>query len=287
MEPNAEGDFKPRTAANAFWGWLKAGVGWRYRGFVQRLRFVTRRLPTKSETDQYLLENGRYDAERYWADRHNRYRHSFLGVGDISRSEDENIQDYVLAVKTLTALLGNLSFDPRGRTALDIGCGNGFWTAILQRWGIASYIGVDITDALFDLLRERHPAFTFVAGKFEHLALSPGFELISMIDVTQHITDDAELAGVLTRIRALMAAEGIFIVTFWNAQRSQESFYEVFRPFSFYTTVLAGMAHTRPVRFRDKFVAAFFNPERRADPRSAPLLPRESIVEVVRQITAT
>jgi len=230
------------------------------------------------------LDSSGYDPKKYWSERHNRFRHSFRGVGNISRSEDANIQDYVAAVDTIGDVLRAVACDPRGKAVLDIGCGNGFWTGILQKWGVASYTGIDITDALFDLLRKRYPTLQFMAGKFQQLPLRPGFQLVTMIDVTQHITDDAELREILKRVRSLLSEDGVFVVTFWNQERPQEVFYETFRPFSFYTDALAGMTHTQPARFRDKFIAAFCQPGRRPDHDSIEPLPRRSILEIANQI---
>jgi SAM-dependent methyltransferase len=232
------------------------------------------------------LDDGRYDAKRYWADRHRSNRHGFRGVGDIDRSDEENIKDYMSAVGSITQLFSIASFNPTGKKVLDVGCGNGFWTGVFQEWDVASYTGVDITDTLFDLLRERHPHLSFMAGDLEQLPLDPGFELITMIDVTQHVTEDVQLRRMLMRLRILLAKDGVFIVTFWNQLRPQENFYEIFRLFSFYTQALDGMAHTQPIRFRDKFVAAFFHQERHLDQVSPKSLPKASILEIARRIVS-
>jgi len=182
--------------------------------------------------------------------------------------------------------LASLPSTRLARNVLDVGCGNGFWTGVFQEWDVASYTGVDITDTLFDLLRERHPHLSFMAGDLEQLPLDPGFELITMIDVTQHVTEDAQLRRMLMRLRSLLAKDGVFIVTFWNQLRPQENFYEIFRLFSFYTQALDGMAHTQPIRFRDKFVAAFFHQERHLDQVSPKSLPKASILEIARRIVS-
>ena len=233
------------------------------------------------------LEGGHYDAARYWADRHNRFRHSFRGVGDTSRSEEENVHDYMIAVDAIANLLRSVSCDPRGKAILDIGCGNGFWTGIFQKWGVANYTGIDITDALFVQLRDRYPALEFIAGDFQQLPLRSGFQIITMIDVSQHVTSDTQLQGMLRRARSLLAKDGVFIITFWDQARPQENFYETFRLFGSYTAALHGMAHTEPMRYRDKFIAAFYDPERKPDDVSAQPMSREAIAGIVKQILAT
>ena len=122
-----KGKMRANTSKKGVWNWLAAGIAWRYRALVSRLQAIARLSKRGNIANPYILGNGRYDALRYWTDRHNRFRHSFRGVGDISRSEEENIRDYVHAVDTIANLLRSVSRDPRGKAMLDIGCGNGLW----------------------------------------------------------------------------------------------------------------------------------------------------------------
>jgi len=250
---------------NALYQWLKAGLAWRYRSLVGHLSSIKARFLRRPPENLYAGKNGDYDAARYWSDRHRRYLHSFRGVGDLSRSEAQNVADYSGAAAVMADLLRSVSCDPRGKSMLDIGCGNGFWAGVFREWRISKYTGVDITDALFPLLRDRYPAFHFLLGDLLELPFDRQFDLITMIDVTQHIVDDARLQRMLIRIRSLMSKDGVFIVTFWDEHRPQENFYEKFRLFSFYTDTLRGLAHTGPIRFRDKHVAAFYGAARRPD----------------------
>ena len=283
MEPG-EPDRRATTSSDAqAWDWLRQGLRWR----LQRLLgAIAKGSPPHRTPSPYVLPEGGYDAQRYWGDRHRRYRHSFRGVGDASKSEEQNLHEYVAAVGTIAELLAEVSFNPTGKSCLDIGCGNGFWTGILKAWGISAYTGVDITDALFDLLRNRFPDFRFISGSLPALPLEPGYQLITMIDVTQHITDDTELSRILEHVRALLAPDGVFVVTFWNQSRPQEQFYETFRPFAFYTASLEGLAHTAPRPFRDKFVAAFHDPRRRPEALRIEPLPAASILRVAEQVLA-
>jgi hypothetical protein len=105
-----------------------------------------------------------------------------------------------------------------------------------------------------------------------------------MIDVTQHIVEDAQLERILAQASSLLAKDGVLIVTFWNQERPRENFYETFRLFDFYTRALNGLAHTPPMRFRDKFVAAFYHADRQPDHATAEPLSRASILTVVEQI---
>jgi SAM-dependent methyltransferase len=227
-----------------------------------------------------------YDAKEYWARRHSKHRNSFRGVGNITRSEQENIADYVAAVMTVGDLFREIAFDPQGKTVLDIGCGNGFWADALTQWHVARYMGIDITDALFDLLRSRFPTYEFLCGRLQELPIEGPFDLIVMIDVTQHIVDDDELRSALGRIRSLLAKHGVFIVTLWNQMRPREDAHETFRLFSFYRDALAGMTFTEPTKFRDKSIAAFYHPGRVPDSNPPPSPSERTIIDIANRIIA-
>lgn len=281
MKPNLSD--AQEAEQHGLWHRLRGGLGWRYRRWIGHLRALARRVARKAP-DRYLLGTGGYDAARYWSERHRKHLHGFRGVGDLSRTETENVADYVSAADQMADLLRAAGCDPRGKSMLDIGCGNGFWAGVFLRWGIASYTGIDITEALFRLLRKRFPRFRFICGDLRSIALNGEFNLVTMIDVTQHIVEDATLERMLARARALLAEDGVLVVTFWNQERPQEDFYEKFRSFGFYTRALDGMAHKEPMRFRDKFIAAFYSADRTPDGTAVEPLPRAAVLEVAAHI---
>ncbi len=256
--------------------------------FTQRIRNILLHSNSRcgtllSDADKYKSELG-YNAKHYWADRLGAHRNSFRGVGNITLSDDENIAQYAGAVDVLSKLFRSVEFNPSKKTVLDIGCGNGFWSGVFNQWQVMTYTGFDITDVMFEILRNRHPNFSYIAGDFLNAQVESNYDLISMIDVTQHIIDDSRLYLMLQRIRSLLASDGVFIVTFWNEVRESVNFYEVFRPFGFYTKALDGFVHTPPLRFRDKYVSAFTFPGRKKDEPLAKCLSEEQIVTIANNI---
>ena len=107
-----------------------------------------------------------------------------------------------------------------------------------------------------------------------------------MSDMSQHVTSDAWLQGMQERVPSLLAKNGVFIVTFWNQVRPQESYYEAFRLFSFYSRALDRMAHMKSMPLRDKFIAASCDPMRHPDNASARSLSRETVADIAKQILA-
>src|SRR5262249_15116442 len=55
---------------------------------------------------------------------------------------------------TLCELIG----DTRGKTVLDVACGEGFYTRVLARRGAARVVGVDLSQGMIDLARQEEMA---------------------------------------------------------------------------------------------------------------------------------
>lgn len=60
--------------------------------------------------------------------------------------------------------------DVSGARVLDFGCGSGEWTPTLSRIG-ASYVGIDISDAMVDICRSRFPDHRFLSYDGERIPL--------------------------------------------------------------------------------------------------------------------
>lgn len=259
------------------------GIRWRLNSIANRLSL---RKKASRDINKYTSSGANYDAENYWKDRHATHAHSFRGVGNISLTEEENILQYTSAAHVFLGLLKEIGFKPEGSAALDIGCGNGFWTAILNELNIGSYTGIDITDALFSILRNRYPGYRFLSGKANDLVPNDKFDLITMIDVSQHITNDDELLGILKFVEKSLSNNGVFLVTTWNESREQENFYEKYRLFSFYSNAMQSLVHTDLVPFRDKYIAAFYHESRVIGAEQFNLVSDERINNICSEILA-
>lgn len=83
------------------------------------------------------------------------------------------------------------TLDLKGRRILDLGCGNGCYTAELARRG-GRVCGIDVQMSHLEAFRESIPR---VRGAGEELPFAPAsFEIVTMIEVLEHTTrDDATL----------------------------------------------------------------------------------------------
>src|SRR6516164_9357749 len=83
---------------------------------------------------------------------------------------------------------------------IDLGCGSGAFTHLLQRAGYAC-VGLDISGQLLRLARRRYPGIEFVQGDIEHLPFADGsFDAALLSGVVHHLPDPSRCAAETFRI---------------------------------------------------------------------------------------
>ncbi len=206
----------------------------------------------------------RYRPREFWNDL---LSESFdlRGVGHFRLTEDENRRMYEAKRALIDGALARHGIVPGPATrALEVGCGVGYWTAYLQSRGVRSYTGNDITPVSVATLSERFPAYRFVQGDIGDVPLpTASFDLAFMIDVTQHITDDATFARAMRNVWQALAPGAAFLVTFWDpgtnkflSTKLRLNRIERPRPLSAYTAAWGpGAAVLEVVPFNDKHLA--------------------------------
>ncbi|MHB8670320.1 MAG: class I SAM-dependent methyltransferase [Acidimicrobiales bacterium] len=102
---------------------------------------------------------------------------------------------------------------PLSASVLDIGSGVGYWVDYWSERGVSDLTGYDLTDAAVRTLTARHPALNFrqVDIGSPDLDVSRSFDVISVMAVLQHITDDARFLQALANIRRLLAPGGLLL----------------------------------------------------------------------------
>ena len=208
----------------------------------------------------YLAPGG-YRAERFWKRRHLRYKFDMRGVGNCGLTHAENVDDYRRATEVFLEHCQLHNVDFKRARMLDIGCGTGHYADVFRQAGGIRYVGIDITDALFADLRQRHPDFAFRKLDVTQDPVDGIYDLVIMIDVTQHITDEKRFAKTLQHVKACMAPQGLFIVTSWLDESARRSFYEVSRSMDAYRREFPEGQFSQPVRYRDKYLFAIQRPE--------------------------
>lgn len=199
----------------------------------------------------------KYQPAKYWSKRHKKYGFDIRGVGNCTLSKKENEISYQQARDTFLELCQSLDVDFTNIKILDIGCGSGFYTNIIKSQGGIDYTGVDITDVLFDEYAQRFPGFQFRKLDITEKSLNGHFDLIVMIDVTQHIVEDQKFSFAMQNIKSSLSKDGIFIVT----SKLTESFRQphkhvVQRTMDYYKSEFPNAIFSDPILFRDKYIFA-------------------------------
>jgi len=213
---------------------------------------ISRRISYIIHPKKYKTENG-YDAGKYWDERLSKYGFDLRGVGNIGLSHEANMEAYEEAKTFFREYLKNEGVEIEGRSILDIGCGTGFYADVFKNIA-RKYVGLDITDALFEKLHREYPNCDFVKKDVSSEEIEGDFDIIIMIDVTQHITNDDRFEFAMQNIKRHLNNGGIFIVTSWLRERAQKKFYERFRTIDYYKREFPDFDFGKPRPFRDKYV---------------------------------
>ncbi|MEO0095522.1 MAG: class I SAM-dependent methyltransferase [candidate division WOR-3 bacterium] len=166
-----------------------------------------------------------YDAERFWRDRFTRYHLSLRGAGNVNLTEEENRNMYKNSAKIILDLLKKINIDIVSAKVLEVGCGTGFYARLLYDHGLKDYCGLDITDVLFSALKEILPSYKFVKGDITKEGIEGSFDLILMINVTEHIVNPQKLSIAMRNVDKCLVDEGIFIVGAIMRESKRHLFY--------------------------------------------------------------
>jgi SAM-dependent methyltransferase len=152
-----------------------------------------------------------YEPEVYW-ERRLAADFSLRGTGHVGFSPGYN--DWVYRRKT-EVLARALAPASAGSRALDIGSGVGWVVGQLLKHGLRVE-GCDITDVAVRGLSEtyRGTAFFKAAVGSAPIPREPGtYDVVTMLDVAYHITDDSIWAAAVADIGRVLAPNGLLIIT--------------------------------------------------------------------------
>lgn len=187
------------------------------------------------------------------------------GVGHFRLTEAENRRMYDAKRDIVTEELARYGIPIDAATrVLEIGCGVGYWTDYARERGVTRYTGNDITPVSVATLTPRFPGYRFIQGDAGNVPLpAVAFDLGLMIDVTQHITNDAAFGRALRNLWQALAPGATLLITYWDpgtnrmlATKLRLNRIEKPRPLSRYTAVWGDGARvlgTAP--FNDKHLA--------------------------------
>lgn len=144
------------------------------------------------------------------------------GVGHFRKSNEENLKMYDEKKRIINGIIdkNNISINENTK-ALEIGCGVGYWTEYLKSFNVKDYTGNDIAEISIKNLKQSYPDYNFIRGDISETKLPENsFDLIFMIDVTQHITNDDRFNAAIENIWNSLKPGGYFFVTMWDPSKN-------------------------------------------------------------------
>jgi ubiquinone/menaquinone biosynthesis C-methylase UbiE len=114
-----------------------------------------------------------------------------------------------------------------GDKVLDLGCGNGRLFGLLREKNI-NYTGVDSSEGLIKIAKEKYPEEAFRFSVAEALSLSSSdssFNKIYCIAVLHHIPSDNFRLKFLEEAKRVLKNKGLLILTVWNLWSKKETFW--------------------------------------------------------------
>lgn len=130
---------------------------------------------------------------------------------DIASVYDESLPAHVVGhyLRKRTSFV--VQHCPRG-TGLDVGCGTGALAARLAQAGYAM-VGVDPSDGMLDVMRQRAPAISAVQGSGTALPFADDrFDLVISVAVMHHIADPADVRQTLCEMVRVVRPHGRVII---------------------------------------------------------------------------
>ena len=195
----------------------------------------------------------KYDPVKYWEKRL-KGNFNLIGVGNRRYSEEKNREMYDVKKNILSGVLKSMNIDIAGKKVLEIGCGVGYWTEYCRDSGCADYVGIDISETAVRTLQEEYPDYRFISGDVSELKMDEQFEIVLMIDVTQHIVDDEKFKKSMEFIKSSLEKNGHFVVTSWLRNKVRDKYYEKSRGIEYYKDIFADFSFSEPVAFNDKYL---------------------------------
>lgn len=120
---------------------------------------------------------------------------------------------YYFVKKTLGKVINQFPV----KKALDVGCGVGVIAKFILNFGRNIRVtGIDISSEAINLAKRNYPAVTFLVSDIESFETTKGYDLITAVDVIEHIKDDQ---FALRRMNLLLRDGGIIVLSLPHSMR--------------------------------------------------------------------
>ena len=168
-----------------------------------------------------------YKSEKYWEDRFKKYNLSYQGIGHDGLTHTNNKKLYNDAGQKIFNTLDQFILNCKKHKILEIGPGLGYYTNLLNQYGVKNYVGIDITAYYFNYLKEAFPNYQFIKKDVSTTEIEKVFDVIIMIDVIQHIVTYDKFIFTLQNIDNALSKNGIILISgFHYKKKLNFLFYE-------------------------------------------------------------
>ncbi len=153
-------------------------------------------------------------ADRYWEDRHRFYRGGYKAVGSVELSDAHIQEQTALKQDRIINAIQEEIPNPEGKSLLEAGCGIGLLTPAFCKAGF-EVVAVDFSPTAIAEAETRAGDAQFIHASLPNLKLNRTFNVITVIDVLLHITDDDEWQATLKNLARHLAPTGIIVIFEW------------------------------------------------------------------------
>jgi len=202
--------------------------------------------------NRYKKGENDYDAESYWKDRFIRYGLGIQGSGDEGDTILNNIIRYDRVKLVLKEILKRNITNFSNLKVLEIGTGTGLITDALNKLGITDYLGVDITNVLFEDLQNRFSEYKFKKLDITTELIDGKYDLIVIIDVIEHIVTDEKFNFAMTNIKNALSKVGYIVIAPIVEKNYKAQFYERHWTINDIRSILVDCEYSDPVKWGDE-----------------------------------
>jgi 2-polyprenyl-3-methyl-5-hydroxy-6-metoxy-1,4-benzoquinol methylase len=193
------------------------------------------------------------EAAEYWDTRH-RQRSALRSGGDLTFSESTNQMFYILRLGLLLDIIGHQNSQLAPLFLLDAGCGKGWFSRELAKFG-HRVDGIDGSASALEQCRRLGGGPRYFRSSLSGWRSPWLYDIVASIDVVFHIMDDDEWERSVRNLASLVRLGGLLIVADWGEDDDHVyGSYQVVRGRKRYLPLLAecGMRFDgwRPYRFR-------------------------------------
>ncbi len=117
-----------------------------------------------------------------------------------------------------------------GVNILDLACGNGYFTNLFLKWGIAGLIGIDISEKQIDLARKSLPqnlsqrVVYHVADVRKNLGVNGKFDLITALMMLHYCSSKNQLSKIFSNVYNGLSKEGVFVSAIPNPEIMRDGY---------------------------------------------------------------